>query len=205
MKEIKWLKHAGFKIISDNNLVLVFDPYNAELKEKADYIFISHSHYDHFSEDDIKTLVKSTTKIFASGDCSSSHFKITNYFKPYQKYEDENLKVTAIPAYNVNKSFHPKSKNWLGFVVEIDHIKIYHAGDTDLIEEMKDIQGVDLALVPVGGTYTMDAKEAAKAVNEYIKPKKAIPMHWGSVAGSIADAKLFVKSVNCETEILNDE
>lgn len=202
MKKIYWFEQSCIKILTDSGKTIYFDPYNISYKDEADYICISHTHYDHFSEEDIKKIIKSSTLVFAPIDCHPQSFKITNYLKPFDKFEDENIKLKTIPAYNVNKAFHQKNKNWLGYILEIDGIKIYHAGDTDLIDEMKEAAGVDIALLPIGGTYTMNSREAAKAVNTCIKPKKVIPIHWGSVVGSRADAELFIKSVNCEAEIL---
>ncbi len=118
----------------------------------------------------------------------------------------KNVKIEAVRAYNTNKDFHPKEDNKIGFIVGIDNLKVYHTGDTDRIPEMDSINP-DVAFVPVSGTYVMTAEEAAKAVNESIKPKRiAIPMHYNSIVGSIKDAEAFCNMVNvCKTEILNAE
>jgi L-ascorbate metabolism protein UlaG (beta-lactamase superfamily) len=112
----------------------------------------------------------------------------------------QGVKIEAVPAYNINKQFHPKSNGWVGFVFTLDGERIYQAGDTDLIPEMKDIKA-DVALLPVGGTYTMTAKEAAEAA-DWIKPRLAIPMHYGKNVGSLADAEEFKRLAKCETRIL---
>ena len=202
MKELKWYGHSYFKITTSADKVIVIDPYNNKANYKADYILSSHSHYDHFSEDDILPLVQTNTKIFAPADCKTTKFKITNYFKPNDIYKDDYVKITGISAYNINKQFHPKKNNWLGYIIEFDNIKIYHSGDTDIIPEMKIAANVDYALMAVGGTYTMTADEAAEAVNTIITPKIAIPMHWGSIVGSESDAVKFSQKAKCKVEIL---
>ena len=111
--------------------------------------------------------------------------------------------VKAVPAYNVNKKFHPKDEGWNGYVLEISGKKVYHAGDTDLIPEMQSLGDIDIALLPVGGTYTMTAEEAVDAVR-FIKPKLAVPMHFGSdVVGTEEDALRFVQG--CKEEGFNAE
>jgi L-ascorbate metabolism protein UlaG (beta-lactamase superfamily) len=118
--------------------------------------------------------------------------------------EVNGFNIQTIPAYNNNKTFHKRINQWVGYVVEIEGARIYHAGDTDLIEELKELKNIDIALLPVGGTYTMDAKEAARAV-DLIKPKIAIPMHYGKIVGDEDDAILFQKSAHCEVKILSLE
>ncbi len=201
--KIEWLGHAGFKIKGEN--VIYIDPYNIQPEEKADIILITHGHYDHCSVDDIKGLIKEGTFILATTDCSS---KLSNFqgikvqpVKPGKKFEVLGLRIETVPAYNINKNFHEKSNEWVGYVVEMDGKRIYHAGDTDFIPEMKEIKNIDVALLPVGGTYTMDANDAAKAVNA-IRPKVAVPMHYGSIVGTESDAKKFKDLCNCEVEIM---
>jgi L-ascorbate metabolism protein UlaG (beta-lactamase superfamily) len=124
--------------------------------------------------------------------------------KPGEKAESGVLKVETIPAYNIGKSFHTKDSGKLGYVIEIDGKRIYHAGDTDAIPEMKILKNITVAMLPIGGTYTMTAKEAAEAADVF-KPDIAVPMHWGSIAGSKKDAEEFKKLAKCRVEILEQE
>ena len=110
--------------------------------------------------------------------------------------------MSGVAAYNPGKQFHPKANNWIGFVIEVGSKRIYYAGDTDLTDEMKSLKEIDIALLPVGGTYTMDATEAAEAT-KYIKPERAIPYHWGDIVGERADAKAFAEAAKCEVLILS--
>ena len=201
--KLDWLGHSSFKIT--NKRVIYIDPYNIQADEKADIILITHSHYDHCSIEDIKELVKDRTIIIIPPDCQSKLSGIqginVHLAKPGKKIEAFGIIVEAVPAYNINKNFHEKSNEWVGYIINTDGKKIYHAGDTDFIPEMKEIKDIDVALLPVGGKYTMDAAEAAKAANA-IKPKIAVPMHYGSIVGSEEDAKRFKTLCNCEVEIM---
>jgi L-ascorbate metabolism protein UlaG (beta-lactamase superfamily) len=109
---------------------------------------------------------------------------------PGKSYEAKGIKFSTVSAYNLSKAFHTRASNWVGYVIEVEGIKIYHAGDTDFVPEMKELKEIDIALMPVGGTYTMNAEEAAKAVNSF-KPKIAVPMHFGKIVGSERDAERF--------------
>lgn len=199
--KIEWLGHASFKI--SNKLKIYIDPFELTEGEKADLIFITHEHYDHCSIKDIKKLVKDDTIVIATEDCIAKlrDFKVFPVI-PGKNYEVRGIKFYTLPAYNISKAFHTKASNWVGYVIEVENVKIYHAGDTDFIPEMKELKGIDIALVPVGGTYTMNAEEAAKAVNSF-KPKIAIPMHYGKIVGSETDAEKFKKLVKeAKVEIL---
>ncbi len=198
--EIDVLNHASTRI--QNSKVIYIDPYEVN-EEKADIILITHSHYDHCSIADIRKLSKPSTKIVIPPDCTSKLGKIEKanitIITPGKKLNIEGVVVEAVPAYNVEKRFHPKENQWLGYIVKIGNKRIYHAGDTDFIPEMKDISA-DVVLLPVGGTYTMNAEEAAKAANT-IKPEIAIPMHFGSVVGSRDDAERFKELCSCKVRI----
>jgi len=201
--KLDWLGHSSFKIT--NKRVIYIDPYNIQADEKADIILITHSHYDHCSIEDIKELVKDRTIVIIPPDCQSKLSGIqginVHLAKPGKKIEAFGIIVEAVPAYNINKNFHEKANEWVGYIINTDGKRIYHAGDTDFIPEMKEIKEIDVALLPVGGTYTMDAAEAAKAANT-IKPKVAVPMHYGSIVGSEKDAKRFKELCNVEVEIM---
>ena len=215
--ELKWLGNAGFLI--KNSKTIYIDPYNIkEDSEKADLILLTHSHYDHCSVADIEKIIQEGTKIVMPADCQS---KITRFpvsirmeiIEPGQELSFGDVKISAIPSYNINKHFHPKEEQWLGYLIKINGILIYHAGDTDLIPEMQKLTGYGheegkfVALLPVGGRFTMTAEESAEAA-KLIKPDLAIPMHYGSVAGTEEDAKEFVefcKEENINAEILEKE
>jgi L-ascorbate metabolism protein UlaG (beta-lactamase superfamily) len=205
VNNIKWLGHASI-LISTSGKNIYIDPWKLTKEQpKADLICITHSHYDHFSPDDITKILKKDT--FLIGPEGTVNKILTGEKREIKPYEEVNLawiKVKGVPAYNINKNFHPKTSNFIGFLIEIEGNKIYIAGDTDFIPEMKEISA-DIAILPVGGTYTMTAEEAAKAVNT-IKPKIAIPYHFGDIVGSERDAKIFSTLVsNSKVEILKIE
>ncbi len=199
--DIQWLGHATFKInIADK--VIYIDPYQLTTEEKADIILITHSHYDHCSQQDIEKIVKDGTVIICTADSQSKIARISKKIKleliePGIEITLGSIRIRAMEAYNINKKFHPKSESWVGFIIQENNIVIYHAGDTDIIKEMKKLTGYAkkgnnfIALLPVGGTYTMNAEEAAKAAS-IIKPTLAIPMHYGAIVGSRADAEKFI-------------
>lgn len=212
--EINWTGHAGFLI--KNSKTIYIDPYNIkENSEKADLILITHSHYDHCSVADIEKIIKEGTRIIITADCQSKimRFKIPIHIEivePNQELSIGNLKILTIPAYNIDKPFHSKDENWVGYVIKMKDIIIYHAGDTDLIPEMQKLTGYKqsdkkfIALLPTGGRFTMTPEEAAKAA-KLIKPTIAIPMHYGTVAGTQEDAEEFCslcKEYKINTEIL---
>jgi len=200
--EIKWLGHSGFLI--KNHKIIYIDPYNIkENSEKADIILITHSHYDHCSVADIKSIIKEGTKIILTADSQS---KITRFdipidiqiIEPGQELIFGETKISTLPAYNIDKPFHKKEEGWVGYLVKMDDILFYHAGDTDFIPEMQKLTGYKqpdkkfVALLPVGGRFTTSVEEAAEAA-KLIKPSLAIPMHYGSIVGTKEDADEFVR------------
>jgi len=193
--EITWLGHASF-MIKTKDIVIHIDPYAGEPAEKADIILVSHDHYDHFSREKITKIMTDDTAILSSRKASSEMDGIVALNAGDTRQLD-NISIKAVAAYNTSKPFHPKGAG-IGFVIEAEGKKVYFAGDTDLIPEMKQIKA-DVVILPVGGTYTMNAEEAAKAV-EIINPKIAIPMHYGSVAGTIDDAEAFKEEVEAKTD-----
>lgn len=197
LKGMECLGHSTVKI-NKNNKIIYIDPYNiSDGINDADYIFITHNHYDHFSEEDIKKVKNNETIIIITEDLYTNTLKLgfngMNIItvKPNENYQVEGIKFNTIPAYNTNKTFHPKENNWVGYIIELEGSKYYIAGDTDITDENKKVK-CDVAFVPVGGTYTMDFKEAAHLINE-IKPKIAVPIHYGSIVGTNQDATDFVK------------
>ncbi len=211
---ISWNGHGGFRLDTGNKLLYI-DPFKLiqqySNKNDADIILITHNHYDHLSVEDINNIIKESTTIICSSECietlnkNYSNNKVIS-LEPQDTIEIDNVKITAIDAYNTNKKFHPKDDHKIGFLIHINGLSIYHTGDTDLIPEMNNLNP-DIAFVPVSGTYVMTAEEASKAVNEFIKPKKlAIPMHYDSIVGSVKDAENFCGNVHiCKTIIMNKE
>lgn len=197
---IHWYGQSAFRI-EDGALQIYIDPFKLPAQTpKADVIFITHAHYDHFSPEDIKKIKKEGTTIVAPQDVASQIGGTTIAVVPGQTYNVGDLKISTVPAYNLNKKFHLKSSNWVGYIITLSTgQKIYHAGDTDFMPEMRTIV-TDIALLPCGGTYTMTAKEAAEAANEF-KPKVLVPMHWGSIVGSKTDAEEVKKLYKGETII----
>jgi L-ascorbate metabolism protein UlaG (beta-lactamase superfamily) len=196
--KIEWLGHAGFRITAKEKIIYI-DPYNLEKGEKkADIILITHDHYDHCSTDDVEKIRQESTVLFAAKGCDV--VKPDAVMGPGQREEVHDIIIDAVPAYNPKKKFHPKEKGNVGYVLDIDGDRIYHAGDTDVIPEMEEIRA-RVALLPVGGTYTMDAAEAAEAA-KMINCEIAIPMHYGTIIGDKSDAEEFAKLCNCEVKIL---
>ncbi len=195
LNDLVWLGHDSF-CLSAAGKTIYFDPFRlAGEFVPADIIFVSHEHYDHCSPEDIAKLLKPETIIVTepmSAVKLSADLDIRT-MRPGEHLQIDNVGVTAVPAYNTNKKFHPKENNWLGFIIDIDGGRIYHAGDTDYIPEMKGIE-VDIALLPVSGTYTMTAKEAVLAALD-INPQVVIPMHHGSLVGKMDDGREFMTGV----------
>ena len=185
--KIHWLGHAGFKILDDK--VIYIDPYKIKGGQKADIIFFTHDHYDHFSKEDIAKIAKSET-IYVLPQLAAQSIKgNVRLMTAGDKIIIGDIAVEAIAAYNMNKDFHPKEKGFLGYILTIKGVRIYHSGDTDVIPEMKEVS-CDIALLPIGGTYTMTAQAAAEAVKKF-KVKIVVPMHWGTLVGSKEDALEF--------------
>jgi len=198
--EIRWIHHASFRIAGDA-AVLYIDPWKISgTPHDADVVFVSHSHFDHCSPPDIQKVSKDATAVIAPAE-TITKLGAANAVAPGENLTVHGVTVEAVAAYNVNKSFHPRGNHWVGAVFTIDGKRIYYAGDTDLIEEMSRLQDVDVALLPVGGTYTLDAAEAAKACGT-IHPKLAVPYHWGDIVGDASDAQRFAKTVECGVPIL---
>jgi L-ascorbate metabolism protein UlaG (beta-lactamase superfamily) len=171
--------------------------------EPADVIFITHDHYDHLDLDDIKKIQKEGTTIVTTEDGAKKLSGNIKTIKAGDTLTVDEIQVEAVPAYNIGKDFHPKASGWVGFILTIGGQRIYHPGDTDLIPEMDSIE-TDIALLPVGGTYTMTAEEAAEAANK-IKPKIVVPMHFGTIVGSIEDAEKFKEKCEVPVQILTPE
>ncbi len=184
---------------------IYFDPIQIKAIHDADYIFITHTHWDHFDQETIKNIKKDSTRIIGPKDikpiCQEIGFQDEQILlvEPNKEYSIDTFHFRTLRAYNKEKSFHPKQNNWLGYLITIEKIKYYIPGDTDALEENENIK-CDVAFIPIGGTYTMDAKEAAEFVNK-IKPKKAIPIHYNMVIGTKEDEKVFSEYVDKNIEI----
>lgn len=196
LEDIEVLYHSCIRMNKEK--MIYIDPYHIEKNyNDADMIFITHDHYDHYSEEDIDKVRKNNTIFIVPENLLNKLIKkgindeniIT--LDPGDAENIDGIKVEAIHSYNIDKPFHPKENNWLGYVIEIDGVRYYIAGDTDITEENKNIK-CDVAFVPVGGKYTMNFSEAAQLIN-IIKPKIAVPIHYGSVVGTKQDATDFVK------------
>jgi L-ascorbate metabolism protein UlaG (beta-lactamase superfamily) len=209
---ITWTGHAGFKILHGNKKMYI-DPYKLSNKYEnifdADIVLITHNHFDHLSIEDLKNIINERTVIVSAQECLSQlkSLKVKDLIgiDPRNNEKIDDLVVEAVPAYNVNKDFHPKDDKKIGFIIKFGNDRIYHTGDSDIIPEMKDTNPT-IVLIPVSGTYVMTAEEASKAVNELINPKIAIPMHYGTIVGNKEDAIRFSELVTvCETKILESE
>lgn len=196
LENIEVLYHSSIRINKDK--IIYIDPFKIDKNyNDADIVFITHDHYDHYSEEDIDKVINKNTTIIIPEELLTKLLRkginknaiIT--VEPNVKYMVQGIKFETILAYNTNKSFHPKENDWVGYIITLNDIRYYIAGDTDITEENRKVK-CDVAFVPVGGTYTMDFKEAAQLINE-IQPKIAVPIHYGSVIGTEQDASDFIK------------
>lgn len=209
--KFSWLGHDGFRLIAGKTVYT--DPYKLSKdqhgRKDADIVLISHNHFDHLSLDDLKHVVGPNTIIVAARECGAQLKPLgleVRLVAPGDKLTVSDVPIEVLAAYNTNKDFHPKADGKVGFVVTLAGLRIYHTGDTDVIPEMESAKP-DVALVPVSGTYVMAPDEAAKAVDERIKPRMlAIPMHYASIVGTEDDARRFKGLVKtCAVEILSRE
>ena len=197
-KKIVWLGHDAFRI--DAAKTIYFDPYEISAGPKADLILISHEHFDHCSPEDVAKIQHSGTVIVTEKDSAKKLSGDVRVIKPGESITVDEVKIEAVPSYNTDKDFHPKKNAWVGFIVDIEGVKIYHAGDSDFIPEMSDFD-VDIALIPVSGTYVMTSDQAVKAALA-INPKLAIPMHYGAIVGDERDAVNFKKALEGKVDVL---
>jgi len=209
---VHWLGHDSFVLQGSKTVIL--DPFKAKGDYKADLLLISHEHYDHLSDDDIKRFTNASTTIVASKMCEGPlrrYSQEKRFVAPGARVELKGVGIEAVPAYNLNKFrepgkvFHPKADGKVGYIVTLDGVRFYHAGDSDATPEMKALD-VDVAFLPVSGTYVMTAEEAAEAAKA-MKAKVVVPMHIESIIGTMADAERFKKLVGSArtVEILQKE
>ena len=188
-KKLSWLGHDG--ILYQNKKIIYFDPFQIAGGPAADIILISHDHFDHCSPEDVKKIQNKDTIIVTEADSAKKLTGKIEILKPGETKTIQGITIEAVPSYNTNKDFHVKAKGWLGFIVTLEGVRVYHTGDADLIPEMKQFK-TDIAFLPVSGTYVMTAEEAAEAA-KVLKPKIAIPMHYGAIVGTADDAKKFAE------------
>ena len=190
------IHHASIKFTGD--VVIYFDPYKIENEvHDADYIFITHDHYDHFDLESINNIKKDNTKIVLPSCLENEdHYLVVDTDK---EYEFDGIKFSTVSSYNTNKNFHPKEKRYVGYNIILDGISYYIMGDTDRTEEALRVK-TDVCFVPIGGVYTMDVFEAANYIND-LKPKVAVPIHYGSIVGDKSLANTFRDQINNDVEV----
>src|ERR687887_553908 len=203
---VEWLGHSGFRIRAGRATICI-DPYRAAAGPPADVIFITHGHYDHFSPQDVERLKHDATIVVAPAPVAERLTGQVHSIAPGEVLELGRIDVRAVAAYNTSKRdaagnpFHPREAGWVGYELRIGGERLYHSGDTDVIPEMDEVAGVDVALLAVSGVYVMTPSEAAEAARR-IQPRVAVPMHWGEHIGSYEDALAFAQRAPVEVEIL---
>ena len=207
---LEWLGHSGFRIQAGRSVVYI-DPYRVSGGPPADLILITHGHYDHFSPQDVERLSHEGTWLVGPPAVAERVSGQVLSVSPGDVLEDDQVRgvsVAAVAAYNTSKRdargnlFHPREAGWVGYELALGGERLYHSGDTDVIPEMDAVTGVDVALLPVSGTYVMTAGEAVEAARR-IQPRVAVPMHWGEHIGSRADAEAFATRAPVEVRILD--
>jgi L-ascorbate metabolism protein UlaG (beta-lactamase superfamily) len=209
LDSLEWLGHAGFRLKVGRATVYI-DPYRVHDGPPADLILITHGHYDHFSPQDVERLSHERTVLIGPPAVAERVGGRVLSVQPGQLVDSElvrGVEVATVAAYNTSKRgpdgnvFHPREAGGLGYDINVRGERLYHSGDTDVIPEMDSVTGVDVALLPVSGTYVMTAGEAAEAARR-IQPRVAVPMHWGEHIGSRADAEAFAELAPVDVEIL---
>jgi L-ascorbate metabolism protein UlaG (beta-lactamase superfamily) len=202
VSDIHWLGHDTFKITGEK--VIYTDPFRIKAKDtpdRADIILITHEHHDHCSVEDVKKIQGPNTVIVTTPSCAEKLSGNVRIAKRGDVMDIGGIRIEAVPAYNVNKKFYPKEKDGVGFIFTIKGKRIYLAGDTDHIPEMKTFKNINIALLPVSGTYVMTAEEAVQAALD-MKPDVAIPMHYGTIIGTKMNAELFAEGLRGKVEVV---
>ncbi len=198
LKNARWLGHAS--IVVRGSKTVYVDPWEVSASDPADVILITHDHYDHLSLPDIDRLARPDTAIVGPAMCREKLGKRLTAIEAGAGLTAHGVDVEAVHAYNPKKPFHPKEYGGLGFVFTVDGVRYYHSGDTDRIHEMSTVRA-DVAFLPVGGKYTMDAAEAAE-VPTLVRARVAVPLHYAKIVGELADAQRFAKLCKVPVVIL---
>src|SRR5919202_1905610 len=204
---VEWLGHSGFRIRAGRAWIYI-DPYRTDGGTRADAILITHGHYDHFSPQDLERFSGPQTTVVAPAPVAEWLSGQVRSIAPGEVIELDRIDVRAIAAYNTSKRdpsgkpFHPREAGWVGYELRVGGERLYHSGDTDVIPEMDEVAGVDVALLAVSGVYVMTPGEAAEAARR-IQPAVAVPMHWGEDIGSRADAEAFADMAPVEVRIMD--
>lgn len=198
IEKIHWLGHDTFKITAEK--IIYTDPYKIRNRDTADIILITHDHYDHCSPEDVQKIQGPQTVIVTIAECAKKLTGNVRTIKSGDKITVDGIAIEAVPAYNTNKDFHTRDKGWVGYIFTCNGKRIYLAGDTDRIPEMKNYRA-DVALLPVSGTYVMTAEEAVEAALD-IKPEIAVPMHYGTIVGDKTDAERFADQLKGKIEVV---
>lgn len=198
VNKIHWLGHDAIWL--EGSVELCIDPFQINTSRAADLILITHDHFDHCSPEDVAKIQRQGTVIVTDSGSARKLQGDVRIVSPGEKLQVKGVDLEVGPAYNLNKDFHPRKAGMLSFVVTLDGVRYYHAGDTDLIPEMTGLR-VDVAFLPVSGTYVMTAEEAVRAART-IKPALAIPMHYGAIVGSQDDAEKFKNALEGEVEVV---
>ena len=194
LKDFTWFRQSAMRYAGDG-LRLFIDPWGTDPDDaQADLILITHAHDDHLQPSEIERLSGTQTKLVAPRDVAKELSGDVTAVAPGESHEVAGVRFETVPAYNVVEErleMHPKANAWVGYVIDLGGRRYYHAGDTDGLTELESLT-TDVAMVPIGGTYTMDAHEAAAFVKA-MRPQLAVPMHYGFVVGSPSDAERFEK------------
>src|SRR5688500_16980891 len=207
---VEWLGHSGFRVRAARTTIYI-DPYRVGADAApADLVLVTHGHYDHFSPRDITAISHRATWLIAPATVAEKVGGRVLSIAPGETIEPDfahGLSISAVAAYNTSKRdadgrvFHARETGWVGYDLNVRGERLYHAGDTDVIPEMDQVTGVDVALLPVSGVYVMTAQEAAEAARR-IQPRVAVPMHWGSHIGTEHDARTFAAKAPVEVQIM---
>ena len=204
VNKISWDLQSSIRISLKDKIIYI-DPYKVKEKVKSDMVLITHAHQDHLSVNDLKMVANPYSKIIAPANCANgmkeAGFSLYKAVKPGDNLMVDDFKIEVVPAYNPGKHYHPKSNQWVGYVLDINGIKIYHPGDTGRIPEMKKIT-CDIAFMPLGQTYTMNSvQEAVDAILD-VKAKIAIPFHYGYAEGKKEDAQKFQQLLKGKVKVI---
>jgi L-ascorbate metabolism protein UlaG (beta-lactamase superfamily) len=199
--QIQWIAHASFRLAADD-VVVYIDPWKLSSPQPdANLVFVSHGHFDHWSAEDVAAVSRDDTTVVGPADVVES-LPSGRVLTPGDRIESTGACIEGVRAYNVDKDFHPKDNDWLGAVITLGGTRVYYAGDTDQIPEMDALSEVDVALLPVGGTYTMNSAQAAEACRA-IGAKMVVPYHWGDIVGTEDDARAFVDATaGCDARLI---